>query len=76
MEPPADRTSAVALGAAHATEVNHSVFQAWETFPLWDTARRAVRHIDLPTHAGQTAEMMTALTRSPHTIRTPGERNC
>jgi acetyl-CoA C-acetyltransferase len=46
----------------HATERNHSVFQAWETFPLWDTARRAARNIGLDDYARQTAEMMSRLT--------------
>ena len=46
----------------HATERNHSVFQAWETFPLWDTARRAARNISLDEYARQTAEMMSRLT--------------
>lgn len=57
----------------HATELNHNVFQAWETFPLWDTARRAARGEGLDTYAWQTAEMMAALTdvaaSNPHAWR-------
>lgn len=57
----------------HPTEVNHAVFQAWETFPLWDTARRAARGEGLEAYARQTAEMMAALTEvaaaNPHAWR-------
>ena len=54
----------------HPTELHHAVFQAWETFPLWDTARRAARGEDLASYAQRTAEMMSSLTevaaRNPH----------
>lgn len=57
----------------HTTELNHAVFQAWETFPLWDTARRAARHEGLNAYAAQTAQMMSALSTvaasNPHAWR-------
>lgn len=57
----------------HATELNHAVFQAWETFPLWDTARRAALGVGLDDYAGQTAQTMAALTQvaatNPHAWR-------
>jgi acetyl-CoA C-acetyltransferase len=45
-----------------AVELAHEVFQAWETFPLWDTARRAARGTDLPTYAREMATVMAAMT--------------
>ncbi|HEX3705030.1 MAG TPA: acetyl-CoA synthetase [Mycobacteriales bacterium] len=45
-----------------AVELAHEVFQAWETFPLWDTARRAARGADLSSYARQMAEVMAAMT--------------
>jgi acetyl-CoA C-acetyltransferase len=57
----------------HASEANHSVFQAWETFPLWDTARRARRGASLSDDAAEAAELMAAMTRvaafNPHAWR-------
>lgn len=57
----------------HPSEVDHAVFQAWETFPLWDTARRAHRHDPLDAYARSTARTMAALTevaaRNPHAWR-------
>ena len=57
----------------HASEANHSVFQAWETFPLWDTARRARRGASLSDDADEAAELMAAMTRvaavNPHAWR-------
>lgn len=56
-----------------AVELAHEVFQAWETFPLWDTARRAARHTDLATYSRQMAELMAAMTpraaANPHAWR-------
>jgi acetyl-CoA C-acetyltransferase len=45
-----------------AVELNHDVFQAWETFPLWDTARRAARGESLEAYAHRNAETMAAMT--------------
>jgi acetyl-CoA C-acetyltransferase len=45
-----------------AVELAHDVFQAWETFPLWDTARRAARGTDLPTYSREMAQVMAAMT--------------
>jgi acetyl-CoA C-acetyltransferase len=45
-----------------AVELAHEVFQAWETFPLWDTARRASRGTDLAAYAVEMAEVMAAMT--------------
>ena len=45
-----------------AVELAHDVFQAWETFPLWDTARRAARGTDLPSYAHEMAAVMAAMT--------------
>jgi acetyl-CoA C-acetyltransferase len=45
-----------------AVELAHEVFQAWETFPLWDTARRAARGTDLPTYSQEMAAVMAAMT--------------
>lgn len=57
----------------HPSELNHDVLQAWETFPLWDTARRAARGTSLTDDARQAAEMMAAMTqiahRNPHAWR-------
>ncbi|TDO06999.1 acetyl-CoA C-acetyltransferase [Mycobacterium sp. BK086] len=57
----------------HASEANHSVFQAWETFPLWDTARRAHRGASLSADAAEAAAAMAAMTRvaagNPHAWR-------
>jgi len=72
-----------------AVEMNHQVFQAWETFPLWDTARRAARGIDLASYERANAEMMASLTPvaaanpyawqqrvlSADEVGTPGPRN-
>ncbi|HWC34053.1 MAG TPA: acetyl-CoA synthetase [Mycobacteriales bacterium] len=45
-----------------AVELAHEVFQAWETFPLWDTARRARRGTDLATYSREMAAIMAAMT--------------
>ncbi len=45
-----------------AVELAHEVFQAWETFPLWDTARRAARGSDLTTYSREMAAVMAAMT--------------
>ncbi|HVW81605.1 MAG TPA: acetyl-CoA synthetase [Mycobacteriales bacterium] len=45
-----------------SVELAHDVFQAWETFPLWDTARRAKRGSDLASYAREMAEIMAAMT--------------
>jgi acetyl-CoA C-acetyltransferase len=56
-----------------AVELAHEVFQAWETFPLWDTARRAARGTDLPSYSREMAEVMAAMTpraaSNPHAWR-------
>lgn len=43
-------------------ELAHLVFQAWETFPLWDTARRARRGESIVDYNRRNAEMMAAMT--------------
>jgi acetyl-CoA C-acetyltransferase len=72
-----------------AVELNHEVFQAWETFPLWDTARRAARGTSLEDYTREMAEVMAAMTPiaaanqhswRPHTltadeVATPGPDN-
>jgi acetyl-CoA C-acetyltransferase len=72
-----------------AVELNHQVFQAWETFPLWDTARRAARSEALDAYERNNAAMMAAMTPiaagNPHAwdqrvltadeVGTPGPRN-
>jgi acetyl-CoA C-acetyltransferase len=45
-----------------AVELAHEVFQAWETFPLWDTARRARLGADLASYAHEMAAVMAAMT--------------
>lgn len=45
----------------HEAELNHQVFQAWETFPLFDTARRAARRTGIDEYAAATAAMMASL---------------
>lgn len=54
----------------HAAEVAHEVFQAWETFPLWDTARRARLGRSLGADADEAANIMAAMSRvaaaNPH----------
>jgi acetyl-CoA C-acetyltransferase len=73
----------------HQAELDHQVFQAWETFPLWDTARRAARGTGLDDYAQQTAQTMAALSSvsagNPHAwapvaltaaeVGTPGPAN-
>ncbi|HEY1485323.1 MAG TPA: hypothetical protein VGF84_04410, partial [Micromonosporaceae bacterium] len=72
-----------------AVELAHEVFQAWETFPLWDTARRAARGDSLAAYEQGNAEMMAAMTKvaaanpyawqqrvlSPDEVGSPGPRN-
>ncbi len=57
----------------HPAEVNHEVFQAWETFPLWDTARRARHGETLADDATEAAAMMAAMSSvaagNPHAWR-------
>ena len=52
------------------TEVAHQVFQAYLTFALFDTARRAARGEALDGYAATTAEMLARMTdiavRNPH----------
>lgn len=45
----------------HASELAHEVFQAWETFPLWDTARRARLGSSLAEDAAEAAALMSAM---------------
>ena len=45
----------------HPSELAHEVVQAWETFPLWDTARRAKRGVSLADDATEAATMMAAM---------------
>ncbi|EHB45724.1 acetyl-coenzyme A synthetase [Mycolicibacterium rhodesiae JS60] len=45
----------------HPSELAHDVVQAWETFPLWDTARRAARGASLADDAAEAAAMMAAM---------------
>lgn len=57
----------------HDAEIAHEVMQAWETFPLWDTARRARRGRSLADDAAEAARVMSALTvvaaANPHAWR-------
>lgn len=57
----------------HPSELAHEVMQAWETFPLWDTARRAKRGVSLAEDAAEAAEMMAAMSvvaaGNPHAWR-------
>ena len=57
----------------HPSELAHDVFQAWETFPLWDTARRAKRGATLADDAAEAATMMAAMSvvaeANPHAWR-------
>ena len=57
----------------HAAEIAHEVMQAWETFPLWDTARRAARGASLAADAREAATVMAAMSRvaatNPHAWR-------
>ena len=61
-----------------AAEIDHGVYQAWETFPLFDTARRAARGEELDDYAAGIGAMMAPMTevaavnpyawrREPHT---------
>ncbi|MGB8404239.1 MAG: acetyl-CoA synthetase [Mycobacterium sp.] len=58
----------------HAAEVAHEVVQAWETFPLWDTARRARLGHSLADDAAEAGTMMAAMSvvaaDNPHAWRT------
>ncbi|MBL7486826.1 acetyl-CoA synthetase [Frankia sp. AgB1.9] len=57
----------------HPAETAHDVLQAWETFPLWDTARRAARGASLADDAAEAARLMAGLTpvaaANPHAWR-------
>jgi acetyl-CoA C-acetyltransferase len=57
----------------HPSEIAHEVRQAWETFPLWDTARRARLGASLTADATEAATMMAAMSgvaeRNPHAWR-------
>ena len=57
----------------HESELDHDVLQAWETFPLWDTARRAARGTSLADDAAEAARTMSAMSRvaeaNPHAWR-------
>ena len=57
----------------HESELAHEVMQAWETFPLWDTARRAARGATLADDAAEAATMMSAMSvtaaANPHAWR-------
>jgi acetyl-CoA C-acetyltransferase len=57
----------------HPAELAHEVVQAWETFPLWDTARRARLGSSLPDDAAEAAQMMATMTgvaaANPHAWR-------
>ena len=57
----------------HPSEIAHEVLQAWETFPLWDTARRAELGASLADDAAEAAAMMAAMSvvaaANPHAWR-------
>lgn len=57
----------------HQAEIAHEVLQAWETFPLWDTARRARRGTSLADDAVEAARAMAAMSvvaaANPHAWR-------
>jgi acetyl-CoA C-acetyltransferase len=57
----------------HESEMAHEVLQAWETFPLWDTARRAVRGATLTDDAAEAASVMSTMSvtaaANPHAWR-------
>jgi acetyl-CoA C-acetyltransferase len=57
----------------HESEIAHEVMQAWETFPLWDTARRAGRGATLTDDAAEAATMMSTMSvtaaANPHAWR-------
>lgn len=57
----------------HESEIAHEVVQAWETFPLWDTARRAALGSSLERDAAEAARMMAAMSvvaaANPHAWR-------
>lgn len=57
----------------HPAEIAHEVLQAWETFPLWDTARRARLGASLTDDADEAAAMMAAMSvvaaANPHAWR-------
>lgn len=57
----------------HESELAHEVVQAWETFPLWDTARRARLGRSLDDDAAEAARVMSALSvvaaANPHAWR-------
>lgn len=57
----------------HESELAHEVVQAWETFPLWDTARRARLGWSLADDAAEAARVMAAMSvvaaGNPHAWR-------
>lgn len=57
----------------HESELAHEVVQAWETFPLWDTARRARLGHSLQHDASEAARVMAAMSvvaaGNPHAWR-------
>ena len=46
----------------HKAEIAHRLFQAWETFPLFDTARRAKLGVGLDDYATSIGRMMSPMT--------------
>lgn len=56
--------------APHPAEIAHEVFQAWETFPLFDTARRAARGEPVEAYTAAIGSLMAPLTEvaagNPH----------
>lgn len=67
------RSSPFPWDPPHPSELAHEVMQAWETFPLWDTARRAKRGASLVDDAAEAAAMMAAMSvvaaGNPHAWR-------
>lgn len=67
------RSSPFPWDPPHPSELAHEVFQAWETFPLWDTARRAGLGASLTDDATEAATMMAAMSvvaaGNPHAWR-------
>ena len=73
----------------HPAEVAHQVFQAWLTFAVFDTARRAAHGTDPSTHRRQLGELLAPFTdvaahnphawfrtrRGAHELVTPGPDN-
>jgi acetyl-CoA C-acetyltransferase len=61
--PPAEKRPFPYEGLPDKTEAAHELYHAWETFALWDNARRARLGTQMRAYERQTGAMMAPMTR-------------